>query len=104
EYAAVIEIDMNEITEPILACPNDPDDVATLSEILADDKRPNNIDEVFVGVLKEMKPSDFKDIVSSPGGTTIAGVATLENRAVRAAFIEAMASCYDRALELGKKE
>ncbi len=49
EYAAVIEIDLNTITEPILACPNDPDDVATLSEILADDKRPKNIDEVFVG-------------------------------------------------------
>ena len=49
EYAAVIEIDMSEITEPILACPNDPDDVATLSEILADQKRPKNIDEVFVG-------------------------------------------------------
>jgi len=50
EYAAVIEIDLNEITEPILACPNDPDDVATLSEILADPNRPNEkIDEVFVG-------------------------------------------------------
>jgi len=50
EYAAVIEIDLNEITEPILACPNDPDDVATLTEILADDKRPTEkIDEVFVG-------------------------------------------------------
>ncbi len=49
EYKAVIEIDLNKITEPILACPNDPDDVATLSEILADDKRPKNIDEVFVG-------------------------------------------------------
>ncbi|RXK00337.1 bifunctional aconitate hydratase 2/2-methylisocitrate dehydratase [Arcobacter sp. CECT 8986] len=49
EYSATIEIDLNEIKEPILACPNDPDDVATLSEILADDKRPNNIDEVFVG-------------------------------------------------------
>ena len=49
EYAAVYEIDLNEITEPILACPNDPDDVATLSEILADDNRPHNIDEVFVG-------------------------------------------------------
>jgi len=49
EYAAVIEIDMSEIKEPILACPNDPDDVATLSEVLADEKRPNNIDEVFVG-------------------------------------------------------
>ncbi len=50
EYAAVIEIDLNEITEPILACPNDPDDVATLSEILADPARPTEkIDEVFVG-------------------------------------------------------
>lgn len=48
EYAAVIEIDLNEIKEPILACPNDPDDVATLSEILASD-RPTKIDEVFVG-------------------------------------------------------
>lgn len=49
EYAAVIEIDLNEVTEPILACPNDPDDVATLSEILADEKRPKEINEVFVG-------------------------------------------------------
>ncbi|WP_457638573.1 bifunctional aconitate hydratase 2/2-methylisocitrate dehydratase [Persephonella sp.] len=49
EYAAVIEIDLNEIKEPILACPNDPDDVATLSEVLADERRPKHIDEVFVG-------------------------------------------------------
>jgi aconitate hydratase 2/2-methylisocitrate dehydratase len=49
EYAAVIEIDLNEIKEPILACPNDPDDVATLSEVLSDERRPKNIDEVFVG-------------------------------------------------------
>jgi len=50
EYKAVIEIDLNEIKEPILACPNDPDDVATLSEILVDPKRPTKkIDEVFVG-------------------------------------------------------
>ncbi len=49
QYAAVIEIDLNEITEPIVACPNDPDDVATLSEVLADPKRPHKIDEVFVG-------------------------------------------------------
>ena len=48
EYAAVIEIDLNSITEPILACPNDPDDVATLSEVLAS-SRPTKIDEVFVG-------------------------------------------------------
>lgn len=48
-YAAVIEINLNEVTEPILACPNDPDDVATLSEILANPNRPHKIDEVFVG-------------------------------------------------------
>ncbi len=55
-------------------------------------------------ILKERKPSEFKDIVSSPGGTTIAGVATLESKAIRSAFIEAMQSCYERAQELGKKE
>jgi aconitate hydratase 2/2-methylisocitrate dehydratase len=49
QYAAIIEIDLNDIKEPILACPNDPDDVATLSEILADENRPKKIDEVFVG-------------------------------------------------------
>jgi len=48
EYAAVIEIDMNEIKEPILACPNDPDDVKTLTEIHAEGLR-TDIDEVFVG-------------------------------------------------------
>jgi len=49
QYLATIEINLDDIKEPILACPNDPDDVATLSEILADDSRPKNIDEVFVG-------------------------------------------------------
>jgi len=44
EYAAVIEIDLNQITEPILACPNDPDNVKTLSEVAGD-----RIDEVFIG-------------------------------------------------------
>ncbi|MCD6432710.1 MAG: bifunctional aconitate hydratase 2/2-methylisocitrate dehydratase [Sulfurimonas sp.] len=48
EYAAVLEINLDDIKEPILACPNDPDDVATLTEILASD-RPTKIDEVFVG-------------------------------------------------------
>ncbi|MDI6747229.1 MAG: hypothetical protein QMD17_08795, partial [Rhodocyclaceae bacterium] len=43
-YAAVIEIDMNEITEPLLACPNDPDDVKPLSAVQGD-----QIDEVFIG-------------------------------------------------------
>ncbi|MDR2711249.1 MAG: bifunctional aconitate hydratase 2/2-methylisocitrate dehydratase [Burkholderiales bacterium] len=44
EYAAVIDIDMSEIKEPILACPNDPDDVKLLSEVAGD-----KIDEVFIG-------------------------------------------------------
>ena len=48
EYAAVIEIDLNEIKEPILACPNDPDDVKTLSEIHEQGLK-TEIDEVFVG-------------------------------------------------------
>jgi len=49
EYAEVIEIDMSVITEPIVACPNDPDDVMALTEVLRDEKRPKVIDEVFVG-------------------------------------------------------
>ncbi len=49
EYKEIIEIDLADVKEPILACPNDPDDVATLSEILDDENRPHNIDEVFVG-------------------------------------------------------
>ena len=49
EYAAVIEIDLNEVTEPIVACPNDPDDVATITEVVADENRPHNFDEVFIG-------------------------------------------------------
>ncbi len=48
EYAAVIEIDMDKITEPILACPNDPDDVKTLTEIHEAGLR-TKIDEVFIG-------------------------------------------------------
>ncbi len=44
EYAEVIEINLNEITEPLLACPNDPDDIKTLSEVCGD-----KIDEVFIG-------------------------------------------------------
>ncbi len=44
EYFETIEIDLNEIKEPLLACPNDPDDVKTLSEVAGD-----TIDEVFIG-------------------------------------------------------
>jgi aconitate hydratase 2/2-methylisocitrate dehydratase len=44
EYAAVIEINMDEIKEPLLACPNDPDDIKPLSEVANDP-----IQEVFIG-------------------------------------------------------
>ncbi len=44
EYAEIIEIDLNQITEPLLACPNDPDDIKPLSEVAGD-----QVDEVFIG-------------------------------------------------------
>ena len=44
EYAAIIEIDLAEITEPIVCCPNDPDDAKTLSDVAN-----VAIDEVFIG-------------------------------------------------------
>ena len=44
EYAEVIEIDLDEIKEPIVCCPNDPDDAKFLSEVAGD-----KVDEVFIG-------------------------------------------------------
>ena len=44
EYAEIIEINLDEIKEPILACPNDPDDVKLLSDVAK-----TKIDEVFIG-------------------------------------------------------
>ena len=44
EYATIIEIDLADIHEPIVACPNDPDDVKTLSDVAGE-----KIDEVFIG-------------------------------------------------------
>ena len=44
DYAAVLEIDLDAVREPLLACPNDPDDVRPLSEVAGD-----RIDEVFIG-------------------------------------------------------
>ena len=43
-YAAILEVDLGAVREPILACPNDPDDVRLLSEVAGD-----TIDEVFIG-------------------------------------------------------
>ena len=44
EYAYVLEIDLNEIKEPLVACPNDPDDIKPLSAVVGD-----KVDEVFIG-------------------------------------------------------
>ncbi|MEQ1599257.1 MAG: bifunctional aconitate hydratase 2/2-methylisocitrate dehydratase [Methylotenera sp.] len=44
EYAHIIEINLNEIKEPLVACPNDPDDIKPLSQVTGD-----KIDEVFIG-------------------------------------------------------
>ena len=44
EYAAIIEIDLAEVMEPIVCCPNDPDDAKLLSEVSGD-----NVDEIFIG-------------------------------------------------------
>ena len=44
EYAAVIEIDLADIKEPIVCCPNDPDDAKLLSEVAGD-----KVDEIFIG-------------------------------------------------------
>ena len=44
EYAKIIEIDLDTIKEPLLACPNDPDDIKKLSEV-----QDTKIDEVFIG-------------------------------------------------------
>ena len=44
QYSYVLNIDLNSITEPLVACPNDPDDIKQLSEVEL-----NKIDEVFIG-------------------------------------------------------
>ena len=44
EYKEIIEIDLNDIKEPIVCCPNDPDDARPLSEVAGD-----SVDEVFIG-------------------------------------------------------
>ncbi len=86
--------------------------LAIVAEALADgavnlglprDKAYEYLGELFEGVgsvLKSTHPALFKDMVCSPGGTTIAGVAKLEESRVRSAFIEAMRECYIRAKEL----
>ncbi len=51
-------------------------------------------------VLEDKHPAIFKDMVTSPGGTTIAGIYALEDKQVRYAFMKAMEDCYLRAKSL----
>jgi len=86
--------------------------LAIVAEALADgavnlglprDKSYEYLGALFEGVgsvLNDTHPAKFKDIVTSPGGTTAAGLYTLEEKAVRSAFIKAMESCYNRAKDL----
>ncbi len=87
--------------------------LAIVAEALADgavnlglprDKAYEYLGGLFEGVgavLENTHPAVFKDIVTSPGGTTAAGLYALEENGVRSAFIKAMESCYNRAKELG---
>ncbi len=83
--------------------------LAMVAEALADgavnlglprDKAYEYLGGLFEGVgsvLEDTHPALFKDMVTSPGGTTIAGLYELEDRGVRAAFMSAMEGCYIRA-------
>jgi len=88
--------------------------LAIVAEAMADgavnlglprDKAYEYLGGLFEGVgsvLDSKHPALFKDMVCSPGGTTIAGVAKLEKEGVRSAFIEAMEECYNRACKLAQ--
>ncbi len=70
---------------------------------------PRNVSNEYLGalfegvgeLLKDSHPALLKDMVMSPGGTTAAGYAALEEKGVRDAFIKAMKACYDRSVKLG---
>lgn len=59
--------------------------------------------EGFAQLLDKNHPAIIKDSVMSPGGTTAAGMAELENGAVRSSMIKAVETAYDKACELGQK-
>ncbi len=59
--------------------------------------------EGFAALLEQKHPALIKDSVMSPGGTTAAGMAKLEEGAVRDAMIKAIESAHNKAIEIGKK-
>ena len=72
EYAEIIEIDLNEIKEPLLACPNDPDDIKPLSEVALNDTK--QLKDEVISAFKIIRPYfDFmSDVLTSDlNGETI---------------------------------
>jgi aconitate hydratase 2/2-methylisocitrate dehydratase len=71
EYLATLDVDMSRVTEPLLACPNDPDDVRLLSTVAGD-----KVDEVFIGscmtFLKHLQAAE--DILKRDGGYAKTGL------------------------------
>jgi pyrroline-5-carboxylate reductase len=59
--------------------------------------------EGVAALLEKNHPAVIKDSVSSPGGTTIAGAAMLEEKGVRSAMIKAVEEAHKRAVEISKK-
>lgn len=59
--------------------------------------------EGFAPLLNQIDPSDIKNGVMSPGGTTAAGYCTMEENGVRSGMIKTIESAYLKAVELGKK-
>ncbi len=59
--------------------------------------------EGVAGLLEKNHPAVLKDSVTSPGGTTIAGVGALEEKGVRDAMIKAIEAAHEKAVELSKK-
>ena len=49
-------------------------------------------------------PAELKLQISSPGGTTIAGLKVMEEEGVRSGIVHALVACYEKALELAKKQ
>lgn len=58
----------------------------------------------LMAIKTEQHPAVLRDQVTSPGGTTIAGIAAMEKGGLRSALHDGVVACYQRAQELGKKE
>ena len=57
EYFETIEINLDEMVDPVLACPNDPDDVKILSEVAG-----TSVDEVFIGSCTNGRIEDLREV------------------------------------------